>query len=99
MTTKRKPIAGIIGITLGTIRHPSGALFVTLTDATTGQCARLSFPTPEDAQRAGAFLALLTRAIPAETTVAVDVPGAPVVAVTPHTPRRRVAQRKVGVAA
>ena len=93
MTTKRKPIAGIIGITLDTIRHPSGALFVTLTDATTGQCAQLSFPTPEDAQRAGAFLALLTRAIPAETTVAVD---APVLAVTTH---RRVAQGKVGVAA
>jgi len=95
MTTRRKSVVttAIAGITLGTIRHPSGALFVTLTDAATGQCARLSFPTPEDAQRAAAFLALLTRAIPAETTVAVD---APVLAVTTH---RRVAQGKVGVAA
>ena len=98
MTTRRKSVVttAIAGITLGTIRHPSGALFVTLTDAATGQCARLSFPTPEDAQRAAAFLALLTRAIPAETTVAVDAPGAPVLAVTTH---RRVAQGKVGVAA
>ena len=97
--SKRKLTATIAGITHRTIRHPSGALFVTLHDAATGQCARLSFPTPEDAQRAAAFLALLTRAIPAETTVAVDASGASVVAVTPHTPRRRVAQRKVGVAA
>jgi hypothetical protein len=96
---KRKSMTPAHAITQRTIRHASGGVFVTLTDAVTGDSARLSFPTIEDALRAEAFLALLTRAIPEASPVVVVSPVDAPAVVGAVKPRRPSAQRKVGVAA